>query len=156
MRRTLLLCAVALWLPAMERAASADCAPCGGQACHEKNCCKPSCHKICRVVCEMKKVEKTVWVVECEEFCVPNPSCCHDGCCREAGCCKKPCGPPPQCGPVRCRKKLVKKTITCEVPVYKCVVVARGCGQCGDESAGEPTRADEPKQVYLPAPLPMR
>jgi hypothetical protein len=40
---------------------------------------------------------------------------------------------PPRCGPVRLRKKLVKKEIVCEVPVYKCVVVCgNGCCDCCD------------------------
>lgn len=74
--------------------------------------CRPACQKCCKIVCEMKKVKKTVWAVECEEFCVPRPSL--------RGCCVT-------CGKVRCRRKLLKKEITVEVPVYKCVVVDCTC-----------------------------
>jgi hypothetical protein len=55
----------------------------------------------------MKEIKKTVWVVECEEFCTTLPGrCCT-----------------PRCGKVRCKKKLVKKEIKVQVPVYRCKVV---------------------------------
>jgi hypothetical protein len=92
----------------------------------------------------MKEVKKTCWVVECEEFCAPLPAIGKDrcGCCGAPDCggnCRGECGEhgqdgicsslfskplvPPQCGKVRCRKTLLKKEITSQVPVYKCVVV---------------------------------
>ncbi|MGD9128296.1 MAG: hypothetical protein PVH19_13040 [Planctomycetia bacterium] len=153
-------------------------------ACSNAQCCEaeqgytahcrkpicPHCHgSACMVICEMKKVKKTVWVVECEKFAPVNPSCnffdvlksklisgkksggcepegcCEKGCCGE-GCCKA-CTPP-QCGRVRCKKKLVKKEITCEVPVYKCVVT--GCRACCSDGCGE----SKPAPVENPAPFP--
>ena len=74
--------------------------------------CRSSCTKCCKVVCETKTVKKTVWVVQCEEFCVANPT---------LGCGAR-------CGKSRCRKQLVKKEIAVEVPVYKCVPVKCVCG----------------------------
>ncbi|MBN2577502.1 MAG: hypothetical protein JXB10_00735 [Pirellulales bacterium] len=98
------------------------CAHCGGHGC---------CHKVCKVVCVMEEVKKTVWTVKCSEFCVPNPSLCGGKCCacgETSCCCERPCSPPPKCGRVRIKKELVKKEIVCKVPTYKCVVVC--CGRC--------------------------
>jgi hypothetical protein len=61
---------------------------------------------------------------------------------------------PPRCGKVRCVKKLVKKEITCEVPVYKCVVVccSPGCCEAARRDGGA---APAPTQTTtLTAPLP--
>ena len=69
---------------------------------------------------------------------------------------------PPRCGPVRTRKKLVKKEITCEVPVYRCVIGCsnNGCGEVGagcmepeplEEDAVAPSPVDKATDV---APLP--
>jgi hypothetical protein len=38
------------------------------------------CRKVCRLVCEEKKVEITCWGIECEDFCLPKhgkPGCKH-------------------------------------------------------------------------------
>ena len=80
--------------------------------------CRPSCAKCCEPVCETKTVIKTVWVVQCEEFCVANPTLG----CGKSSCCK------PRCGKTRSRKQLIKKEIAVEVPVYKCVPVECVCG----------------------------
>ena len=76
---------------------------CCAQSCRGKCCCKKDCRaacegKTCQVVCTMKKVKKTVWVVECECFCPTLPGCCRDRC-RDAcgngcggGCCEDGCG----------------------------------------------------------------
>ena len=149
---------------------------CGDPTCCGKTpkCCKACCaQKTCKVVCEMKKVKKTCWVVECEEFCTSLPGC-HRGCksscggCCESGC-DSGCDPcaslrkpmvRPKCGKVRCRKKLVKKTITCEVPVYKCVPAGcnDGCNACCDVSDCEeeaPAKAPpSTKSATRAAPLP--
>jgi hypothetical protein len=62
---------------------------------------------------------------------------------------------PPTCGKVRTRKTLVKKDITCEVPVYKTVVVcAAGCGVCGAEAASELAAPIPASQTATAAPLP--
>ena len=69
---------------------------------------------------------------------------------------------PPKCGHVRCRKKLVKKEITCEVPVYKCVVeyvccdcCGPSCGVCTEPAAPMPTATGAPAEAPIPAaPIP--
>ena len=147
---------------------------CRAQSCRGKCCCKKDCReacegKTCQVVCTMKKVKKTVWAIECECFCPTLPGRCRDRChepcgngcgvgCCEDGCGQKCCcGPAPRCCDVRSRKKLVKKEITCEVPVYKCVVVdCHGCGCCGCGCGEDVPQAPpiETKQAYDPAPLP--
>jgi len=115
-------------------------AHCGPRACGcSVNVC---CGKTTQVVCEMKKVKKTVWAVECEEFSTLLPGChCLTGC-------NKCCVTPPRCDKVRTRKKLVKKTITCEVPVYKCVVVP--CGEV-EEAAPEAVAPEAPAPAPTPA-----
>ena len=69
------------------------------QTCGSSNCCAhcgchACCEKYCRIVCEMKEIKKTVWVVKCEDFCAPLPGCpLHCGECCESGnqeCCKEP------------------------------------------------------------------
>ena len=153
--RTIMLSA-AIGLLVAGAAVAADCriapACCDPGACTKaQDCCRIcQCKKVCKVVCEMKQVKKHVWVVECEEFCAPlpglgrgcapcgdtycEPACCEDGCGGQS--CSNPCASlcrpmvPPKCGRVRCRKKLVKKEVVCEVPAYKCVVVCCGCGCC--------------------------
>jgi hypothetical protein len=142
------------------------CAHCGCRAC---------CEKYCRVVCEMKEIKKTVWVVKCEDFCAPLPRCgrccesCGQECCKQSSCenCGgKSCNPcaslenrnyvPPQCGKVRTKKTLEKKEIVCKIPTYKCVVVyaCANCAQkaCGSEK-GAPESAPAPA-APLPAPVP--
>ncbi|MCS7303879.1 MAG: hypothetical protein NZ602_02060 [Thermoguttaceae bacterium] len=144
--------------------AQADCEP--QVACAVCGCPRP-CKKVCRVVCETKKVEETVWEVECEEFCPLLPKIFG----RKGACAGADCGPelsdcgvcaagggkelcPPQCGKPRCKKTLVKKTVTKEVPVYRCVV-EHVCGVCcGAEPAGQPTPPAGPAQKAAPAPPP--
>ncbi|MEA1952342.1 MAG: hypothetical protein U9N87_13245, partial [Planctomycetota bacterium] len=155
--RFVILSAMIVALLAVNLAIAGDCC----QA--TKDCCYDcGCQKVCKVVCTMKKVKKTVWVVECEEFCAPLPNCRSGRCCSGANCCssenrgscghdscgsvRKACMVPPKCGPVRCRKKLVKKQIVCEVPVYKCVVVSRGgCCEtgCGSEEAAASAKSGQ-------------
>lgn len=129
--------------------------------------CHAPCKKVCRLVCETKKVEETVWEVQCEDFCPLLPKifgkkcgCGDPGCGRdpavcggcEAGCGKEP--PTPQCGKSRVKKTLVKKTITKEVPVYRCVV-EYVCGECGCGDAGAaPAAPAAPGQKAAPASPP--
>ena len=159
-----------------------------GDCCNKAGCCKKcGAQMTCKIVCEMKKVEKIVWAVECEPICAANPGCCKHGCggcdktcaAGDCGSCGK-CGPcaellsrpqvKPHCTPPRCRKKLVKKTIVCEVPSYKCVPVACcsccGCNECGCDSGGcdsgecDSGECDQPKEESMEksvmrfAPLP--
>jgi hypothetical protein len=137
------------------------------------------CEKYCRVVCEMKEVKKTVWVVKCSEFCTLMPNCGHDGCCDCESCrarassgsdrscggeCGKKCDPcaaennktfvPPKCGKVREKKTLEKKEIVCKVPSYKCVVVYC-CPQCGEGEKATPS-TPPPAKPAVPAPAPSK
>jgi hypothetical protein len=151
------------------------CAHCGNHAC---------CEKYCKVVCEMKEVKKTVWVVKCSDFCAPLPACplnscdgCKSGCkddsCTQCdGCSDKSCDPcaslenrnyrQPNCGKVRGKKTLEKKEITCKIPSYKCVVVyaCAGCGCKLDDCQKSETQAPtNPNPTPAPkttnvAPLP--
>lgn len=133
--------------------AAKACGP--GVAC-PVNCGRPDC----RVIVEMKKVKKHVWVVECEEHCPSLPGSrllggCHGSCgaghaCARPGASGTPCGAcdpcaavraraqcPPKCTHARCRKVLKKKEIECEVPTYKCVpAYGAACrsGCCGSEN----------------------
>ena len=107
------------------------------------NCdCDRGGTKACQVVCEMKEIKKTVWTVECEEFCAPLPGCgirCSDHSSCDTKCDDQPCfaaqkSPPcPTCGPLRSRKKLVPKEVSSKVPVYRCVV--KDNGHCCDDGA---------------------
>lgn len=142
---------------------------CCVQAC-APTCCASCGQKVCRLVRGVKEVKKTVWVVECEEFCLPNPRCtrkCCQSSCREATCgdtcdgccadgkCHSRCLVPPRCGPVRCRKKLIKKEITCKVPIYKCVVCGACCEGCvGDENPAASDKGNTPKGDAPMAPSP--
>ena len=123
-----------------------------GCGCSTQKCCG----KTTQVVCEMKKVTKTIWAVECEEFSVLLPGC-KSRCGSECGSgCNSGCITPPTCDKIRTRKKLVKKTVTCEVPVYKCIVVP--CGETDDAAPEAAPTADQeakatPELAPAPAPL---
>jgi hypothetical protein len=154
--------------------------------CTEPTCGTPSCcaqcggHRTCqkrvrRMVCEMKEVKKVCWGVECEVFQPLRPaglaktgcgsSCgvsCGTSCdptcgqtCR--GCNRHECVTCCEPGKARCKKKLMKREITVNVPVYKCVVeyVCPGC--CSTECAeGQPVEPASPATAHTaPAkPLP--
>lgn len=95
-----------------------------------------TCQKICRLVCENKKVEVVCWGCVHEDFCLPCPG--KKGCehcelvCEECDC--DPETPQshakkfvwsdwlPTRAKMFMRAKLMKKTITKEVPSYKWVV----------------------------------
>ena len=95
-----------------------------------------NCSKVCRLVCEEKKITTTCWGYKTEDFCAPGPSCPdHDHCetvCGSNGDAKSPCSQPKQfwwthwhpgdCGTVYTKKKLMKKTVTKMVPSFKWVV----------------------------------
>jgi len=179
--RTILYC-IALGL-LMVGVAEAQCvapAGCDAPSCGPKKVCG-RCGTPCQVVCEMKKITKTVWVVECDEVCLPLPNCGGRGkvtcgeCAEDAcgGCAKQscggcrvcggdPCAPLlarkvvlPKCGKSRPRKRLVKKEITCEVPVYKCVPgCGKGCGGCVEEIIEEGAPEETPATAVDVAPLP--
>jgi hypothetical protein len=109
-------------------------------------CCKcgcPQAEKVCRLVCEEKKVQVTLWGMNEEDFCVPGPS--RKGCenCEEVVDPKEnektPCyGPktlvwsdwtPKGCPTLYTKKKLMKKVVTKTVPSYKWVVEDL-CAEC--------------------------
>jgi len=162
MRTVLLSIVVASLLASVAVAADSRKAP---PCCDQTPDCCSRCgvRMVCKVVCEMKTVKKSCWVVECEDFCVPMPRCtlgCKTGCGKKScgGCGDSCCGDscdstgrpmvPPKCGKVRTRKKLVKKEIACKVPVYKCVVVCPGdcCGDgCVEDCYGAEEDAELPE-----------
>jgi hypothetical protein len=147
---------------------------CGDPGCCGQCGCHACCEKYCKVVCEMKEVKKTVWVVKCSDFCAPLPGCpklCNDCCescdqekCEGANCdcCCKKCNPcdsltnrnyfPPKCGKVREKKTLEKKEVVCKIPSYKCIVVY-ACGECGSKCGGEKVEQKE-EPTTAPAPTP--
>lgn len=130
------------------------CAHCG---------CESHCQKICRLVCEEKKVETTSWGCQCEDFCVPSPShlackhcepaceSCADACDPDAVCAK----PKkfvwkewiPTCAKIYTKKKLMKKVETHKVPSWKWVVEDL-CPAC---EAGCP-HAEVPPGTPIPPP----
>lgn len=141
------------------------CARCG---------CKEKCRRyVCHIVCDTKKVTKTCWDVQCEPFCPLLPGCgaflpqrcCPGGPCASNGgtpdCGGQQCGSctscqrsevPPRCGNARTRKRLVKKEITVEVPVYRCEVKYL-CDACSVEESAEAAPSQHAERAE-PAPLP--
>lgn len=113
MRLLILSLLVLLTAPVSQAVAGDCCNHCG---------CTQNFVKVCRVVCETRKVTEHCWRCVCEDYCMPGKS-------EKCG-----CSWIPSCGKVRTRKKLIRYTITREVPVYKCVVEYRCCnceGECG-------------------------
>jgi hypothetical protein len=97
------------------------------------------CEKVCRLVCETRKVEFTCWKSDFEDFCVPMPSeqcaeCTIDACnCKEGA---DGCGKvfkfglwQPTCAKVKSARHLYRKTVVREIPSYRWIVEAR-CHQC--------------------------
>ena len=110
-----------------------------------------NCSKVCRLVCEEKRITTTCWGTKCEDFCAPGPSCPdHEHCetvCGNNGDPQAPCSEPKtlrwthwtpgDCGTVYTKKKLMKRTITKKVPSYKWVVedLCPACQQrCAQQS----------------------
>jgi len=101
--------------------------------------------KVCRLVCEEKKVEEVCYTCECEDYCLPPPS--HRGCLHEDHVCVdqdcESCERSPRCkiewfdwtpkgcAKLRTRNKLVKYVVEKKVPTYKWVVedLCDGCCQ---------------------------
>lgn len=124
-----------------------------GEGCCAHCGCRTS-QKVCRLVCEEKKVTVTCWGCLEEPFCVAGPSepkCQHvETVCRE---CAKPGEPvtgpkrfvwtewcPLGCPEMYTRRKLMKRTETKTIPSYKWVVedLCPSCQQaCGDIPQGE-------------------
>lgn len=101
--------------------------------------CQSDCYKVCRPVCEIKKVPKVTYGCECEDFCVPGKSC-RSVVCDECG--NKKHVYTPTCGEVRTRTRLVKHENMVDKVTYKWVVETVCCGcreRCvAAEKAGQP------------------
>ncbi len=150
---SLILTIAALGASRIVRAGEGCCTHCG---CHE-------CHKVCRLVCEEKKVEVVCWGCKCENFCLPTHGkeiakhcelVCDDQACGDChnGVQVKPkkfvwrewC---PSCAKMFTKKKLMKKVITKKIPTYKWVV-EDVCDKCDAQCPG----AALPPDGEIPAP----
>jgi hypothetical protein len=118
----------------------AKCCRCGATA---------PCKKVCRLVCEEKKVEVVCWGCKCENFCVPGPGCPSSEHCRcvcqtcDDG--EKPSGVysepkrfiwknwRPSFAQMYTKTKLMKRIETVKVPTYKWVV-EEVCCDCTRDS----------------------
>jgi hypothetical protein len=94
------------------------------------------CHKVCRLVCETKKVTVVCWGMQTEDFCVPGPSSvcmrhvecvCGDDTDPKAPCTKPKKFPwtewiPASNAKIYTKNKLMKRTITKTIPSFKWVV----------------------------------
>lgn len=133
---TLLVLVILVVISSRARAGSSCCAHCG---------CTDGCQKVCRLVCENKKITTTCWGCQSEDFCVPGPSQANgrycDVVCNDNDT-KAPCVQPkrfawtewiPGDAKVYTKKKLMKRTITKTVPSYKWVVEDL-CPQCAANS----------------------
>lgn len=111
------------------------CAHCG---------CAAPCLKVCRLVCDEKKVEVFCWGCKCEEFCLPchsKPGCRHcETVCDDCGIRDRetPHSEPkrfiwfdwfPGGAKIYTRTRLMRKTETVNVPSYKWVVEDL-CAEC--------------------------
>jgi hypothetical protein len=126
-----------------------------GGSCDHCGCRSSSCRKVCRVVCETKKVPKTTYDCACEEFCVPGPSVRSTVC---DACGNKHHVYAPTCGKLRTRTKLVKYDSIEEKTVYRWVVENVCCDCAANAGAGAdadrratgalvvPVRADSPAE----------
>ncbi len=151
MKSTLLL--TAAWLVCASSSALA-------QECCDHCGCGCNLRKVCRLVCIEKEVKETVYCCECEDFCVPGPSCkcgkeCHHDCTAPHGCrCKEVWQP--TCADVRTRNKLIKKEVVKKVPSWKWVVetvccdCASRCGETAQEAAPPPDASVEAPLEPLP------
>lgn len=127
----------------------------------EKTCARcgaphPTC-KVCKPTTETKKVSKTEFDCECEDFCVPGRSrlCGVEKGCDNCGCvtCKRIWEP--TCAQVRSKRVLKKETTEVEEKVQKWVVEEL-CDACA--AACQPTvlksmAATGPGKTLLDAPL---
>jgi hypothetical protein len=98
---------------------------CAWAQCCDHCGCDSSCEKVCRVICEIKKVPKVTYDCECEDVCVPGPSCCTVVC-DECGNKKKVFTP--TCGKVYTKTKVVKHEELVDKVTYRWVVETLCCG----------------------------
>jgi hypothetical protein len=121
--KALLCCAAILVFSASAVLGDECCDPCAACGCHD-NCCK-----VCRVICEVKKVPKPEYDCECEDYCIPGKSIRSIEC-DECG--HRKIVYTPTCGTVRTRKKLVTKQKMVDKVVYKWEVVNL-CAPCAKQ-----------------------
>ncbi|HEX4413392.1 MAG TPA: hypothetical protein VH107_07160 [Lacipirellulaceae bacterium] len=129
---------------------------------------RPACGKVCKLVCEPKKLASVGYGSECKQICIPGrsePGCEHcTCCCGERKCdpcaCCQPAAPlfkfcwrdwcPCCCGQPRSVKVLTKYQLTRKVRWYHWEVVDANCCGCahmiGDATSDDGTvgSADEP------------
>jgi hypothetical protein len=136
--------------------------------CYAQQCqccgCKTDSAKVCRLVCEEKKVEVVCWGCQSEDFCVPGPAC------PKAQHCEKVCANCsqdvkqnsveskskkftwtewlPVSASLYTKKKLMKQTITKKVPSYKWVVEDL-CSTCQTQ---QPLLKIDPNTQLPPVP----
>lgn len=129
---TILVLVVVGLITSRARAGNGCCAHCG---------CSKGCQRICRLVCENKKVTTTCWGCQSEDFCIPDRSL-PDGQHCELVCDdndpKAPSTQPkkfiwtewlPSSAKIHTKKKLMKRTVTKSIPSYKWVTEDL-CPQC--------------------------
>lgn len=140
----LLSLSLAITVATAARAELGCCAHCGGS---------DGCQKVCRLVCEDKKITVTQWGCKAEEFCVPGPSqpnCQHeDFVSVQSLDPKAPCSEPKRFvwtewipsghAKIYTKKTLMKRTVTKTVPSFKWVVEDL-CPQCQNNGIGSDVR----------------
>lgn len=106
----------------------------GGEGCcHHCGC---NCHvkKVCKLICEDKKVPEISYDVKCEDICLHGHS--HKCGCEWIPTCKR----------VKTIKKLVKHESTKVVPHYKCIVETY-CSKCC-QKLGLANAPETPEAAY--------
>jgi hypothetical protein len=139
-------------------------------AASKERCCKQcgcvQCCKVCRLVCEEKKIDVVCWGCVCEDFCLAKhdiPGCvhCETVCakCGEPRDPKAPCVQPkrfvwtewiPGCATMHTKKKLMKKTEQVTIKTFKWVVedLCQQCeSKCDVAQAGPGDDVPAPPQV---------
>ena len=125
--RSFIALSVGAGLPRVALAGHGGCRRCG--------CSTNRCRKVCRLEQVDRKITTVVWGMECEDFCVPGPSTPDCKQCDMVGSPvpgDKVCSKPkrivwtswiPGCGQeIHTKRKLMKKTVTKNVPSFKWVV----------------------------------
>jgi hypothetical protein len=92
----------------------------GDGRCDRCGCCC-ECEKVCKVVCEMKEVDKVCYSCKCEDFCVPGRSENCDCNCKE--------NQVPTAAYIKTKRTLVKTIEKVKKPTYK-LVVENLCPKC--------------------------
>lgn len=139
---------------------------------------RPACGKVCKLVCEEKKMTAVGYGSKCKAICLPEPSC--PGCKRCAVCCPKPEGDDKlgACCCPNCRPKfefswrdwfacgcatprtihvLTKYQAEKKIPWYHWEVVDAACCDCPESSdkAAKPEKKPAKqagRAIYKPAP----